>query len=139
MMTYYTDGSASPNPGPGGFAVIQDEKPVVLGSEPGDTTNIRMEGKAIIAALEHANGEECVIYTDSQFWVNVITIWSLGWEKNGWVKKGGEIKNLDIVKEVCPLYRRSNATLTWVRGHADDASNILADEWANKARQGVRV
>ena len=139
MNTYYTDGSASPNPGPGGFAVIQGETPVVLGSEKGETTNIRMEGKAIIAALKHANGEECVIYSDSQFWINVITTWSLTWEKNGWKKKGGEIKNLDIVQEVCPLYRGSKATLTWVRGHADDKGNILADEWANKAREGARL
>lgn len=139
MNIYYTDGSASPNPGPGGFTVIMNEKPVVLGSEPGETTNIRMEGKAIIAALNHAEGKECVIYTDSQFWVNVITVWSLTWEKNGWQKKGGEIKNLDIVKEVCPLYRNSKAKLVWVRGHADDAGNILADEWANKARQGARL
>src|SRR5690606_11970600 len=139
MITYFTDGSASPNPGPGGFAVILNEKPVVLGSEKGDTTNIRMEGKAIIAAIEHAAGRECVIYTDSQFWVNVITVWSLTWEKNGWKKKGGEIKNLDIVQEVCPLYRASNAKLVWVRGHADDAGNILADEWANKAREGARL
>ena len=136
---YYTDGSASPNPGPGGFAVILNGKPVALGSEKGETTNIRMEGKAIIAAINHAAGEECVIYTDSQFWVNVITVWSLTWEKNGWKKKGGEIKNLDIVQEVCPLYRNSKAKLVWVRGHADDAGNILADEWANKAREGARL
>ena len=133
MIIYHTDGSASPNPGPGGFAVIQDGKPAVLGGEP-NTTNIRMEGKAIIAALTHANGQPCEIYTDSEFWINVITKWSLAWEKNGWHKKGGEIKNLDIVKEVCPLYRRSQAKLVWVRGHNNDPGNELADEWANKAR-----
>ena len=139
MNIYFTDGSASPNPGPGGFAVILNEKPVALGSEKGETTNIRMEGKAIIAAINHAAGEECVIYTDSQFWVNVITVWSLTWEKNGWKKKGGEIKNIDIVQEVCLLYRNSKAKLVWVRGHADDEGNILADEWANKAREGARL
>ena len=139
MITYYTDGSASPNPGPGGYAVILDRKPVALGSEPGETTNIRMEGKAIIAAITHAAGKECVIYTDSQFWVNVITVWAPGWEKNGWKKKGGEIKNLDIVREVYPLYNASNARLVWIRGHADDEDNILADEWANKARGGARL
>ena len=47
MITYYTDGSASPNPGPGGFAVIRDLQPWILGSEDGETTNIRMEGKAL--------------------------------------------------------------------------------------------
>ncbi len=139
MITYYTDGSASPNPGPGGFAVILNEQPVVLGSEPGDTTNIRMEGKAIIAAIHYAAGQECLIYTDSQFWVNVITVWAPNWEKNGWKKKGGDIKNLDIVQEVYSLYKNSNAKLVWVRGHADDAGNILADEWANKAREGARL
>lgn len=141
MNIYHTDGSASPNPGPGGFSVIKDGKPVVLGTDPTskETTNIRMEGYAIIAALKHANGEPCKIYTDSEFWINVITKWSLGWEKNGWKKKGGEIKNLDIVTEVCPLYRSSNAELIWVRGHNNDEGNELADHWANEARKGKRV
>jgi ribonuclease HI len=137
MQTYYTDGSASPNPGPGGFAVILDDQPVVLGAEPSGavTTNIRMEGLAIMAALKHANGHPCQIYTDSEFWINVITKWSLGWEAKGWKKSGGEIKNLDIVREVCPLYRSSQATLIWVRGHQGDKGNELADHWANEARK----
>lgn len=134
MIIYYTDGSCSPNPGPGGFSVIKDMKPAVLGGDR-DSTNIRMEGKALVAALKDANGQECQIFTDSEFWINVITKWSLAWEKNGWKKKGGEIKNLDIVQEVCPLYRSSKATLVWVRGHVGDPGNELADEWANKARE----
>jgi hypothetical protein len=39
MIIYYTDGSASPNPGPGGFAVIKNGAPHILGSEEGETTN----------------------------------------------------------------------------------------------------
>lgn len=139
MITYFTDGSASPNPGPGGFAVIKDGAPYVLGSEEGDTTNIRMEGKAIIAALKDAAGEPCEIHTDSEFWINVITKWAPGWAAKGWKKKGGEIKNLDIVQEVYPLYNDSNATLIWVRGHNGTELNELADVWANKAREGVRI
>jgi ribonuclease HI len=134
MSVYYTDGSASPNPGPGGFAVIQNKQPVALGHAP-NTTNIRMEGMAIMAALKDAGGARCTIYSDSEFWINVITKWSLTWEKNGWVKKGGEIKNLDIVREVCPLFRSSQATLVWVRGHNNDEGNELADHWANEARK----
>ena len=136
MLQYYTDGSASPNPGPGGYAVILDGKPIALGTEPGGktTTNIRMEGFAIIAALRHAAGRPCEIYTDSEFWLNVITKWSVGWEKNGWKKKGGEIQNLDIVQTVVPLYRASQAKLVWLRGHNNDKQNELADHWANEAR-----
>lgn len=134
MITYYTDGSCEPNPGTGGFAVIRDMQVQVLGGAH-NTTNIRMEGMAIIAALKDSGGEPAEIYTDSEFWINVITKWSIAWEKNGWKKKGGEIKNLDIVQEVCPLFRKSQAVLVWVRGHNNDPGNELADEWANKARE----
>lgn len=139
MIIYYTDGSASPNPGPGGFAVIKNGVPHILGSEDGDTTNIRMEGKAIMAALKDADGDHAEIYTDSEFWINVITKWAPGWAAKGWKKKGGEIKNLDIVQAVYPLYTSSNATLVWVRGHEGDEGNELADTWANKAREGARL
>ena len=139
MTIYYTDGSANPNPGPGGFAVIKDAKPYILGSEEGQTTNIRMEGKALIAALADADGAACVIYTDSEFWLNVVTKWAPGWQARGWTKKGGTIKNLDIVQELYQLYQQSNAELRWVRGHQGNEGNELADQWAEKARQGVRL
>lgn len=134
MTVYFTDGSCEPNPGTGGFAVIKNMKPHVLGGD-FETTNIRMEGKAIVAALKDANGEPCEIHSDSELWIKIITVWSLGWEANGWKKKGGEIKNLDIVQEVCPLYKKSKAKLVWVRGHNGHDGNELADEYANKARQ----
>jgi ribonuclease HI len=132
--TYYTDGSCSPNPGPGGFAVIKNMQVAHLGGET-NSTNIRMEGRALIEALKDTAGEPADIYTDSEFWINVITKWSIGWEAKGWKKSGGEIKNLDLVKEVCPLYRAGQAKLIWVRGHNNDPGNEMADEWANKARE----
>lgn len=134
MNVYYTDGSCSPNPGPGGFAVIKNMQPLTVGHEL-NSTNIRMEGQALIAALTDANGQQSEIYTDSEFWINVITKWAPGWEAKGWIKKGGEIKNLDLVKQAYELYQNSNAVLTWVRGHEGDPGNELADEWANRARQ----
>ena len=133
MIIYYTDGSCSPNPGPGGFAVIKDAKPVIVGNEE-MSTNIRMEGRAMIAALKDAAGQECQIYSDSEFWVNVITKWGKSWEANGWKKKGGDIKNLELVQEAHNLYLNSKAELVWVRGHVGNISNELADKWANKAR-----
>ena len=136
---YFTDGSASPNPGPGGYAVVSGGVPIALGSEDDETTNIRMEGRALIAALTLAGDAKVIIHTDSEFWINVITKWSLTWEKNNWTKKGGQIKNLDLVRLVCPLYRKSQAELHWVRAHNNDEGNELADHWANEARKGVRL
>lgn len=136
MRKLWTDGSASPNPGPGGFSVIEDKKPVAMGRED-LTTNIRMEGSAILEALKVLSGEEAEIWTDSEFWINVLTKWAPGWEKNGWKKKSGPIKNLDLVKKVFKAYREANAKLVWVRGHSGTTENELADEWANKARENT--
>ena len=138
VKTLWTDGSASPNPGPGGFAVIEEGKPVRLGRER-DSSNIRMEGAALIAAMEYAGEEGCEIFTDSQFWKNVLELWAKNWEKNDWKKKSGEIKNLEMVKEIWKLYNENSVKINWVRGHVGTEMNKLADEWANKARKGETV
>lgn len=140
MRIFYTDGSASPNPGPGGYAVIEHGQPVALGSEPGDTTNIRMEGMAIIAALDASAGQPCEIHTDSEFWINVITKWAPGWAAKGWRKSGGPIKNLELVQAAYGAFiAHPGAALIWVRAHNGHDGNELADEWANKARLGARL
>ncbi len=142
MKILWTDGSAVPNPGLGGFAVIEvvnDEgRPVVLGREE-NSTNIRMEGKAMIAAIHYADGEGCEIHSDSEFWINVLTKWAEGWKARGWKKAKGEIANLDIVKELYELYCDNDVKLVWVRGHVGTKFNEMADEWANKAREGATL
>ena len=143
MKILWTDGSAEPNPGPGGWAVIEDcgggeARPVVLGSE-ADTTNIRMEGSALIAAIKYAKGEAVEIYTDSEFWVNVLKKWAPSWQADGWRKKTGPIKNLEMVKELYQLYTENKVELVWVRGHAGTRLNEMADEWAGKARTGAHL
>ena len=144
MNILWTDGSAEPNPGKGGYAVIEqinDEigLPVSLGKED-DTTNIRMEGMALIHAIKYTKdrlGGECEIHTDSEFWINVLTKWAPTWEENDWKKKNGPIKNLDIVQELYELYKENDVKLVWERGHVGTKFNELADEWANKARLGA--
>ena len=140
MKHYFTDGSASPNPGPGGFAVIDLDlkQPVALGKE-ANTTNIRMEAMALISAYKIAEpGDQ--IMTDSEFWVNVVTKWADGWRKNGWTKKSGPIKNLELVQKLFGLYEsKPDVELTWTRGHVGTEGNELADEWANKAREGATL
>ena len=123
----------------GGYAVIENGQPVALGSEDGQTTNIRMEGMALIAAMELAGDEPCEIHSDSEFWINVLTKWAPGWAAKDWRKKGGDIKNLDLVQQAYALYQSTQPKLVWVRGHVGHEQNELADEWANKARAGVRL
>ena len=139
MRIFYTDGSCSPNPGPGGFAVIENGKPVALGKE-AESTNIRMEAEALIAAMKLSDGEPCKIHTDSEFWINVITKWAPGWRTKGWKKSSkGEIQNLDLVQEALKVYEAGQVELIWVKAHVGHDQNELADEWANKARKGATI
>lgn len=142
MKILWTDGSAEPNPGPGGFAVVEviggEAKPVVLGKEE-ESTNIRMEGKALIEAMKYAGEQGCEIHTDSEFWINVLKKWAPTWESSGWKKKSGPIKNLEIVKELWRLYHEYPVSLHWVKGHVGIEFNELADEWANRARAGATI
>ena len=137
MLVFWTDGSAEPNPGPGGWAVIdaKTKSPLLTGSSE-HTTNIRMEGTAIREAIEYAKdrNEPLEIHTDSEFWINVLEKWAPTWEKNGWKKKKGEIKNLDLVQELFELYQNHDVKLIWVKGHADIELNELADLAAKSAR-----
>ena len=140
MLVLWTDGSASPNPGPGGFAVLsEDGTPVALGSSKEPTTNIRMEASALIAAMKYAEGAPCEIHTDSEFWINVLTKWAPAWKSHNWQKKSGEIKNLDLVKSAYSLYEKGNVKLVFTRGHVGTALNEAADKWANKARKGATL
>jgi ribonuclease HI len=128
----FTDGSARPNPGPGGWGVVWVEKGNIIkqlyGAHP-DTTNNRMELTAIKNALELIGTEdEIEIFTDSELCCNTMNKWALGWEKKGWKKSGGEIKNLDLVKEVYYLYRaRPKSKIKWIAAHSAWLWNEYAD------------
>ena len=142
MKILWTDGSASPNPGPGGYAVIEERngqaEPVCLGKE-SPSTNIRMEGLAMIAAIEYAGAAGCEIHSDSEFWINVLTKWASDWEARGWKKAKGEIMNLEIVQKLYSLYQKYPVKLIWVRGHAGTELNEMADKFANQARTGLTM
>lgn len=135
MRTFYTDGSCHPNPGPGGCAVIENRVPIYLGYEDVSTNN-RMEGMAILAALHIGRGEEILIITDSMLWVNTLTKWAANWEKRAFSK----VKNPDIVIPAFRLFSASDAKIEWVAGHSGNVGNTDADYWANKARwRGINV
>lgn len=143
MKILWTDGSANPNPGPGGYAVIEetasgDFVPVCLGREE-KSSNIRMEGAALYKAIEYAGEEGCEIHTDSEFWINVLEKWAPRWEMNNWKKKSGPIKNLALVRALFDAYREHDVELIWTRGHVGTFGNELADRYARKARKGLTM
>lgn len=137
-MVYYTDGSAHPNPGPGGFGVvIVDETTDKIidtyakGSQ--KTTNNAEEMKAIIFAVCDAvkRGVPAIIYSDSAYAINTFTNWMFSWERNGWVKGDGKVpENLELVKAFFELNKKYKITLNKVKGHVGDKYNEMADKLA---------
>lgn len=139
-MIAYTDGSAHPNPGPGGFGVvIVDENDNLISTyfqSKTYTTNNEMEMMAIIWACGYAKSknENIKIYSDSSYAINTFSNWMYGWERNGWVKGDGKIpENLKIVKAFFELNKEMNIEFVKVRGHQGNKWNELADKLATEA------
>lgn len=139
-VTIYTDGSALGNPGKGGWAAILmsgETKKELSGGDP-DTTNNRMEMMGVIQALS-ALKKPCKVklYTDSAYVVNSITKgWMAGWKENGWKKKG-ELKNVDLWKQIDKLLQIHDVEFIWVKGHAENQYNNRCDELARAAASRI--
>lgn len=131
----FTDGSCSGNPGPGGWGVVYVVNGEVVTQEHGaeaHTTNNRMEFTAMIHGLRMLGpAEEMDLYTDSQLVVNTLTQWAKGWERNGWKRRDGEVKNLDLVQEAYALVKeRPAAHIRWIKAHDGSRWNEYADSLA---------
>jgi ribonuclease HI len=134
----YTDGACEPNPGEAGtgLAVYLNNELTELWyglyQQVGTNNTAELHGlkQAFILAKEKLKaGLSVAIYCDSKYSIDCITKWASGWEKKGWTKSGGEIKNLDIIKPAYSLYQElvSKITIYHVNGHVGIEGNELAD------------
>ncbi|QIG76853.1 ribonuclease HI protein [Rhizobium phage RHph_Y1_11] len=149
MITIYTDGAVTKE-GSGGWAyvVTEDGKQIAAASGQMDnSTNNTMELMGPISALsaiEHAD-EPFTIISDSQYVVHGITEWIYGWKANGWISSNGTpVKNKELWKELYELVRRFNdmgapITFEWVKGHAGNQFNEIADKLAQAQSRGAEV
>lgn len=134
-MEIYCDGACKGNPGPGGWGVYCKEKNVEIFGGSAETTNNKMELTAAIEALKLAEKEaakDVIIYTDSNYVVNGITKWILGWKKNGWKSASGAVKNQELWQELDALNLKVRARFVWVKAHSGIEGNEKADELSNK-------
>lgn len=136
----FTDGAAHPNPGPGGWGAVYVVDQQIIAQRHGSeaqTTNNRMELTALIAGYGLVPpGQSAVVMTDSQLCVDTINSWAAGWEKNGWKRKGGPIKNLDLVQQLYRIAReRPHIELRWIRAHNGYRWNEYADALATAYRR----
>jgi ribonuclease HI len=135
-VVIYTDGACSPNPGPGGWAVLlrfDDKEKELVGSDSKTTSN-RMELTAAIEGLR-ALKRRCSVdlYTDSEYLKRGITEWLPGWRKRGWKRKDGALKNADLWQELDACISQHQVSWHWVRGHVGNSGNERVDRLARRA------
>ncbi|MEQ8237321.1 MAG: ribonuclease HI [Syntrophomonadaceae bacterium] len=135
----YTDGACSGNPGPGGWAAVllsQDKKKEIRGGEP-ETTNQRMELKAVIEALRALKVKEwdVTVYSDSAYLVNAFQQkWLDKWQRNGWRNSKKEpVANQDLWQELLHLTSLNRVKIVKVKGHDGELYNERCDELARQA------
>lgn len=133
----FTDGACRGNPGPGGWGALLrfgDTEKELYGAEP-ETTNNRMEMKAVIEALS-ALKRRCKvsITTDSKYVKQGITEWIFNWKRNGWRNSSKKpVKNADLWQQLDVLALEHDVSWHWVKGHSGHEENERADQLANKA------
>ena len=137
MITLYTDGACSGNPGQGGYGLVlmSGNHRKELSAAYRLTTNNRMELLSVIVGLECLKKEKTsiTVYSDSKYVVDAVEKkWVFTWEKKNFGKK----KNPDLWIRFLKLYRKHTVKFIWIKGHADNKENERCDELAVKAAEG---
>lgn len=134
----YTDGACSGNPGPGGWAALLQWGPKereITGSAR-DTTNNRMEMRAVIEALKALN-QPChvKIHSDSALIVNAFQQgWVDAWLQRNWKKSNKKpVENQDLWEEMLTAMQPHDVEWIKVKGHADNERNNRVDRLAVEA------
>ena len=140
-ITAAADGSSLGNPGPAGWAWYVDEDTWDAGGWPRGTNNLG-ELTAILRLLEATahTGEDLHILADSQYAINVVSKWRLGWKKRGWTKADKKpIKNLELIQEIDRAMEGRRVTFEWVKGHAGHHMNERADDLARACAEAYQA
>lgn len=135
VVTIYTDGACSGNPGPGGWGAIlrYGAHTKELSGGERDTTNNRMELTGVIRALQLLK-EPCVVelYSDSKYVIDALEKgWAKGWKARGWVKSDKKpALNPDLWEVLLGLCEKHEVRTHWVKGHAENEYNNRCDQLA---------
>ena len=130
----YTDGACSGNPGRGGWGavLINESNEIYLSGYDKMTTNNKMELTAAIEALKSIKIKSNIeLYTDSQYVKNGINLWIVNWKKNGWKTASKKpVANKDLWIKLDECTEKHAVIWFWVKGHAGNQYNEMADELA---------
>jgi ribonuclease HI len=137
MITIYTDGACSGNPGIGGWGVVileENKEDRLLNGGNDNTTNNRMELTAAIESLKYFEDQQTItLITDSKYVKDGIQSWIQNWKKNGWKTTAKKpVKNKELWINLDQLISKHIISWEWVKGHAGNIHNEKADYLARR-------
>lgn len=146
-ITIYTDGACRGNkhqnaPGGYGTIIVNDIDRLELSQGYADTTNNRMELRAVIAGLKAIDMPSSIeIVSDSKYVTDAFNAyWVEAWLDRGWKTSAGKpVKNRDLWEELISQVKPHDITWTWVKGHAGHPENERADELACMAADSAEL
>lgn len=139
-VVIFTDGSANPKTGTGGYGIILKYKGHVKKLSGGfrKTTSNRMEIVACIEGLRALKQKSSVvIFSNSLYVVNSISKgWARKWQVQGWMRNDRErAENSDLWVILLALCDHHHVEFRWVKGHNSTKENERCDQLAMEASQ----
>ena len=118
-------------------AEMNKPKPTILSGYHLKTTNNRMELTAAIEGLKILkNPCNITLYSDSQYVIKGITEWIKSWIHRNWRKTDNTaVLNTDLWKTMAKLLELHKVKAIWIKGHAGNPDNELADWLAQRQAQ----
>ena len=134
----FCDGGCDPNPGRAGSGAAVYRSGFLAEMwyglyNPQGTNNTAelnaLHQSLLIAHSAIKENKTVTIYCDSMYSINCISLWAYSWKKKGWKKSSGEIKNLELIKQIHSLYDdiKAGLQLLHIKAHAGIEGNELAD------------
>lgn len=124
----FTDGSFDPDTGCGGWAAVGVDG-TLLASAGLCASSVHAELNALLLAYEHADIPDdgrLIVHTDCQAIVAAISRWRRRGHRAGWLPDGDGFAD---------VFDDRRLSVQWVKGHAGNHGNVVADQLAGLARQ----
>lgn len=146
MIKLYCDGGSVPNPGHAGWGAVVVYHSGQVAQHCGYIgsyfSNNFSEVTALIEGLKRIDPKEpTTVYSDSRYVIDAfVKGWLQNWKKNGWkTAKGLPVANKELWLKAIEIVKGRKIQWEWVKAHAGNEYNELADSLATTAIRDGRA
>ncbi|MDG6772941.1 ribonuclease HI [Thiomicrorhabdus sp. ZW0627] len=145
-LNIYTDGGYVEKKDVGGWGIViiaPDNRQLRFSGSQRNTSSLEMELKAAVHALEEIqnfplNDLIIQLFTDSKILIEGLDYKIRQYRQQNWVHKSGRpVESRSLWERFESLTLALKVNVKWVKGHSKVAGNLVADQLAREAIQGL--